>query len=203
VPSRRERAAARIDFFVQRGALARAPSAWQVRVGWLVGLPVYLSESERERRASRRTWLGQVPVRAPLQVLYSPRHLLLATGLSLPSRAIVRHLVSVYHEDAFLGYDLQLLHSAPGGLDLLEAEATRVVTGANRLAPVLRRLVGGDGYHARLVAHAAAARDSVYPDPLDIDPRFASLVGFLQFCGDLPDWPARGFYGFDRVGRLR
>ena len=175
----------------------RAPSAWQLRAGWLIALPVYLSETDRERAVSRRTWLGQVPVRAPLQALYSPHHLLLDSGLALPSRAVVRHLMCVYHEDAFLGYDLQLLQSEQGGLDLLEAAATRVVAGENRLAPVLRRLVGGDGYHARLVEHAAAARRSEYPDPLDVDPRFASLVGFLRFCLDLPDWPSRSFYGFD------
>jgi hypothetical protein len=202
VPSRRDRAAARIDFFVQRGAIAKPPSAWQVRVGWLIGLPVYLSETDREREISRRTWLGQVPVRAPLQALYSPHHLLLATGLSLPARAIVRHLLCVYHEDAFLGYDLQLLQSEDGGLDLLEAEASRVIRGDNKLAPVLRRMVGGDGYHARLVELAGEARRSHYPDPLDVDPRFASLVGFLRFCGELPDWPPRSFYGLDR-GRLR
>lgn len=200
--SRRDRARSRIDFFVERGMLERGPSPWQLRVGWLIGLPVYLSESEREREASRRTWLGQVPVRAPLQVLYSPRHLLLETGLSLPSRTVVRHLLSVFHEDAFLGYDLQLLQSDPGGLDLLEAEATRVIEGDNRLAPLLRGMVGGDGYHARLRDLAAAARDGSLPDPLDIDPRFASLVGFLRFCTELPDWPKLGFYAFD-LRRLR
>jgi hypothetical protein len=200
---RRDRVQARLRFFADRGELDVIPTRWQLRVGWLAGLPVYLSESERERQASRRTWLSQVPIRAPLQALYSPRHLLLASGLALSARDVVRHLLCVYHEDAFLGYDLQLLMSVPGGLPLLAAEAQRVVDGRSRLAPVLRRVVGGNDYHARLVACAEAAQQGRLPDPLDLDPRFATLVGFARFCAGFPDWPDRSFYGFDISGGLR
>lgn len=196
------RARSRLEYFAERGMLAELPSAWQLRVGWMAGLPVYLGESERERELSRRTWLGQVPIRAPLQVLYSPSHLRDPTGLSLPAEAVVRHLLCVFHEDAFLGYDLQLLQSTPGGLSQLREAAHRVATGRDPLAPVLQRMVGGSAYHGRLIELAAAAERSEYPDPLDLDERFASLLGFVRFCLSLPRWPDRGFYGFDRQ-RLR
>ena len=52
---------------------------------------------------------------------------------------IVKHLLSVYHEDAFIGYDLQLLHSHSGGLELLQRSTT--CCGENRYAPMLRKLV--------------------------------------------------------------
>jgi hypothetical protein len=193
--------AARMGFFARHGRLARLPSPWQVKVGWMAMLPVTLSESQRERARSRRTWLGQVPIRVPLQVLYCPRQLVTDTGLTLRPGQLVRHLLSVYHEDAFLGYDLQLLQSHPGGLELLGQEARRVLAGDTAWAPVLRRLVGWPAYHGRLVELAEAAAGFVYPDPLDLDRRFTSLVGFAEFCCSMPDWPGPGFYGFD-LGRI-
>jgi hypothetical protein len=187
----------RLGFFVGHGLLDALPSPWQVRVGWAAMLPISLSESERERARSRRTWAGQIPIRVPLQLLYSPRQLRLDTGLRIPAAAIVRHLVCVHHEDAFLAYDLQLLHSHPGGLERLTDAAARIVDGRDPLAPGLRQLVGGPGYHERQIPLAAAAARFEYPDPLDLDPRFCSLLGFARFCLSLPDWPAPGFYGFD------
>lgn len=188
---------ARIGFFVEHGYLERVPSPWQLRVGWLAMLPITLSESARERARSRSTLMGQVPVRVPLQLLYNPRQLVTDTGITQRADQIVRHVLSVYHEDAFLGYDLQLLQSHPGGLALLRREASKVAEGTTRWAPYLRRLTGWPGYHARLVELAEAAERFEYPDPLDLDRRFTSLVGFAELCCSMPDWPPRSFYGFD------
>ncbi len=194
---------ARLGAFVARGELDRLPTPWQLKVGWLAMLPVTLSETERERRESRRTLMGQVPIRVPLQILYNPRQLVVDTGITQRKEHVVRHLLSVFHEDAFLGYDLQLLGTHEGGLALLEAEADRVVRGETRWAPYLTRLVGGAGYHARLAELARAAARSEYPDPLDVDPRFASLLGFARYCCSFPNWPNAGFYGFDFMARSR
>lgn len=192
---------ARLGWFVRAGRLERVPSPWQLRIGTVVMLPITLSESERERARSRSTMAGQVPIRVPLQLLYSPRQLRSSSGIELAARDIVRHLLCVYHEDAFLGYDLQLLESHVGGLELLESEATRVVEGRNRISPVLQRVVGWPGYHAGLALLAARARACEYPDPLDLDPRFCTLLGFARFCCSLPDWPGREFYWFERRRR--
>jgi hypothetical protein len=188
----------RIGWFVRAGRLERVPTPWQVRMGTAVMMPITFSESERERARSRSTLAGQVPIRVPLQVLYAPRQVLSSSGLELRARDIVRHLLCVYHEDAFLGYDLQLLESHVGGLELLEREAAGVVDRSNALTPLLERVVGWPGYHARLVELARQARDGEYPDPLDLDPRFCTLLGFAQFCCSLPDWPGREFYWFQR-----
>jgi hypothetical protein len=188
----------RIGWFVRAGRLERVPTPWQVRMGTAVMMPITFSESERERARSRSTLAGQVPIRVPLQVLYAPRQVLSSSGLELRARDIVRHLLCVYHEDAFLGYDLQLLESHVGGLELLEREAARVVDRRNALTPLLERVVGWPGYHARLVELAMRARAGEYPDPLDLDPRFCTLLGFARFCCSLPDWPAREFYWFQR-----
>ena len=195
--ARQATAAERLAFFVEHGYLDASPTSWQIKVGWMAMLPITLSESDRERTRSRRTWMGQVPVRVPLQILYNPRQISVGTGLTNGVRTIVRHLLSVYHEDAFLGYDLQLLQSHPGGLQHLRAEAQRVADGDTLWAPYLKRLVGWPGYHAGLITLAERAERFEYPDPLDLDPRFASLVGFSRFCLEMPTWPDLGFYGVD------
>lgn len=188
---------ARLGFYRDRGDLDRLPTPWQLKVGWFAMLPVTLSESKRERERSRTTLLGQVPVRVPLQILYNPRQIITDTGITQSAAQLVRHVLSVFHEDAFLGYDLQLLQSHPGGLALLRAEAAKVVEGRTRWAPLLRNVVSWPGYHQRLIELSEAAERSEYPDPLDVDPRFATLVGFSRFCCTMPDWPEAGFYGFD------
>ncbi len=195
--STEQQIADRLGPFLRRGELTKLPSPWQVKVGWFAMLPVTLSESDRERERSRNTLMGQVPIRVPLQILYNPRQLLTDTGISQRADQIVRHLLSVYHEDAFLGYDLQLLQSHEGGLALLRDEARKVVDGATPWAGYLRRLVSWPEYHARLIALSEDAEQSRYPDPLDVDPRFASLVGFARYCLTFPDWPEAGFYGLE------
>ena len=187
----------RLGFFVKMGLLPSLPTPWQVRAGSLAMLPLYLSESDRERERSRQHWLGQVPIRVPLQILYCPRQTLSSTGLDMSPKHIVRHLLSVYHEDAFIGYDLQLLHSHPGGLGLLRQEALRISDGKSRAAPLLRRMVGQPGYHRGLARLAEEALAGSYPNPEDLDPRFVTLTGFAGFCTSLPAWPGPGFYGFD------
>ena len=116
--------------------------------------------------------------------------------------SLVKHVISVYHEDAFLGYDLQLLHSHPNGLTLLQKEAQRVVDGNNRWSSILKRVVGHPEYHAGLIELAHKAKSFEYPATEDLDPRFVTLTGFAQFCLSLPKWPAREFYGFD-LDKLR
>jgi len=111
----------RLGGFVRQGLLERLPSPFQLRQGAQIMRPLYLSESPRERAASRRTLLGQVPVRVWIQLAYCPAMLRSTTGFELTAEQLVRHLLCVYHEDAFLGYDLQMLRSHAGGLDLLAA----------------------------------------------------------------------------------
>lgn len=184
----------RLGFFRQHGLLEAVPSRWQLRVGWLAMLPITLSESERERCRSRNTWMSKIPLRVLFQGVYEPRQLWTDTGLGQRADQIVGHLLSVYHEDAFLGYDLQLLQSHPTGLSQLRARASEVAHGRSRWSGYLRRLTSWPGYHARLVELASAAERFEYPDPLDLDPRFASLVGFASWCATLPDWPSLEFY---------
>lgn len=198
--TRGQRARRRIAHWVERGAVPRAPSRWQIAVGWLAQMPFYLGETELERAASRRTALGQVPVRVPLQAAYAPGQVWLGTGLAERGDTIVRHLLSVFHEDGLLAYDLQLLAADPKALEDLARRADRVATGDDRWSRLLVPLVGGAGYHERLARRARESAAGCFPAG-DCDPRFASLVGFLRFCLELPAWPPPSFYGFQRGPR--
>lgn len=192
----------RLGYFIERGMLRALPSNWQLTVGAAVMLPFVLNETPVERDRNRRTLLGQVPVRVPLQLLYCPGHALVGTGLSASLSTLVRHLVSAFHDDAVIAYDLQLLQTHAGGLEALARAAADIASGRDPLAWPLTQVVGGAGYHAHLVELAAEAAEFRYPQP-EADPRFSSLVGFAAFCLTLPDWPGPGFYGFDwrRLGR--
>jgi hypothetical protein len=188
--------AARLAFFVERGMLRAIPSRWQLRAGCLVMLPFVLNETAVERQTNRRTLLGQVPLRVPLQLLYCPSQARVGTGLSASCQSIVRHLLSAFHDDAVITYDLQLLQTHEGGLEQLAHAADAVATCRHPLWWPLSQVVGGLGYHAHLVDLATQARSFRYPT-VCADPRFSSLVGFAEFCLTLPDWPPSGFYGFD------
>jgi hypothetical protein len=198
LPGRYSIARSRLAFYAERGDIDRVPSRWQILAGWLAMLPITLGESPRERERSRRTWLGQVPIRVPLQIALCPRQALVCTGLCVDPEDTIRHLLSVHHEDAFLPYDLQLLRAQPGQLERLADRADRVFAGKDRLSRVLVPLVGGEGYHARLRDRALDAMEDRYARADDLDPRFVSLIGFARFCLQLPDWPGAEFYGFDR-----
>lgn len=189
----------RFSFFVEHGYLEKeeVPSLWQIKVGWFAMLPITLSESPRERAQSRLGWMSQIPIRVPLQILFNPRQIIPDTGLRLRPKHIMKHMVSVYHEDAFLGYDLQLLQSHPGALPALREYAKRIVDNKTIWAKFLKKVCSWPGYHKNLIELAEAAEEFHYPDPLDLDQRFVSLVGFAKFCCKMPDWPDAEFYGFD------
>jgi hypothetical protein len=193
------RARQRLQFFVDQRLLPRIPSAWQVAIGSLTMLPVVYGESDGKRARNRRTLLGQIPVRAPLQLLYCPQQAIVGTGLFASRETVLRHVLSVFHEDAMLTYDLQLLQTHEGGLAELERRARRVARNDTLTARFLTGMVGGAGYHDRIAQLASAASRFEYPAPPlhHPDGRFASLVGFASYCLSLPDWPEPEFYGFD------
>ena len=82
----------RLGFFHRHGYIETLPTSWQVRIGTLAMLPVSLSESDRERERSRQTWLGQVPIRVPLQVAYCPAQFFADSGLTMKPKNIVKSI---------------------------------------------------------------------------------------------------------------
>jgi|GEM_PF-4164852 len=173
---------ARFEFFVAQGLLAAVPHPGQVKAATLEMLPFAFNETPIEHAANRQSFWGYIPLRVPLQLLYCPQQAIVWNGLLATPHTLIKHLLSSFHEDGVIAYDLQLLQSHPGGLEGLERAAEEVVSGEDPLAPMLSAIAGG--YHAHLSELARAARRFEYPQ--DLHPRFSSLLGFGRYCLQLP-----------------
>lgn len=154
------------------------PSRSQVRRATVEMIPFAANETPVEHAANRWSIWGTIPLRVPLQLAYCPQQIVVWNGLRATRRTLVRHLLSSFHEDGVIAYDLQLLQSHDGGLAALEDAASAVARGTHPLAPMLRRIAGD--YHAHLAALARDATRFVYPR--DLDARFSSLLGFGRYA---------------------
>lgn len=172
----------RFEFFVAQGLLEAVPHPAQVKAATLEMLPFAFNETPIEHAANRRSLWGHIPLRVPLQLLYCPQQVIVWNGLLASPHVLIKHLLSSFHEDGVIAYDLQLLQSYPGGLEALERAAGEVASGEDPLAPMLSAIAGG--YHAHLAELARAAHRFEYPP--DLHPRFSSLVGFGRYCLQLP-----------------
>lgn len=168
----------RFDFFVRHGKLEAVPTPAQVEAGTLQMLPFAFNETPVEHAANRTRVWGRIGFRVPLQLLFCPQQAVVWNGLNATPKTLVKHLLSSFHEDGVIQYDLQLLQSHEGGLELLESEASRVADGSHALSPVLLAIAGG--YHAHLTELARAAKNFEYPP--ELNEHFSSLVGFGRFC---------------------
>ncbi|MDY7225588.1 hypothetical protein [Hyalangium rubrum] len=173
---------ARFEFFVTHGLLESVPHPRQIETATVEMMPFAFNETPIEYAANRTSIWGHIPLRVPLQLLYCPQQAIVWNGLLATPHTLVKHLLSAFHEDGVIAYDLQLLQSHPGGLELLERSAEEVASGEHPLAPMLSAIAGG--YHAHLAELARAARRFEYP--ADLDPRFSSFVGFSRYCLQLP-----------------
>lgn len=179
---------ARFQFFVERGLLEAVPHPRQLRAGTLQMLSFAANETPVEHAANRRSLWGHLPLRLPLQLLYCPQQFIVWNGLLATPRTLVKHLLSAFHEDRVIAYDLQMLQSHPGGLDQLERAAEAVARRRHPLWRMLSAIAGG--YHGHLADLARAAGRFEYPP--DLDPRFSSLIGFGRYCLTLPPPPPPG-----------
>jgi hypothetical protein len=168
----------RFGFFVAHGLLDAVPRPWQVTKATVEMLPFAFNETPVEHAANRKSLWGYVPLRVPLQLLYCPMQAIVWNGLHATPETLVQHLLSSFHEDGVIAYDLQLLQSYPGGLELLERSAEEVASGEHPLAFMLSAIAGD--YHAHLARLARAARRFEYP--ADLHPHFSSLIGFGRYC---------------------
>jgi hypothetical protein len=173
---------ARFEFFVAHGILDAVPHPRQVMLATIEMMPFAFNETPVERAANRQSLWGYVPLRVPLQLLYCPQQAIVWNGLLATPSTLVRHLVSAFHEDGVIAYDLQLLQSYPDGLELLQRSSEEIASGEEPLAFMLSAIAGG--YHAHLAELARAARRFEYP--ADLHPHFSSLIGFGRYCLQLP-----------------
>lgn len=191
----------RLQPFVAAGLLPAVPTRWQILQGELAMAPYVVSTDVTDEWRYRRAPLGHPVLRQPLifrEIGFD--HFILGTGMSASAMAVCRHLQFTFHRGMPV-WDLQVLQTNAGGLELLEqttsalleartADDRRVRRRLERILPdpetYLRRFVGSDGYVAR-----AAAFD--YPEPSRnnpaVPPEYASLVTFMRHAETYPQHP--------------
>ena len=213
----------RLQIFLDNGQLRHVPTPWQVFQGSLAMAPYVLSPDVTSEPAYRGAGLGHPWLRQPLIASeVGWRHFNIAAGLALSPHALCRHLQFTYHRGMPV-WDLQLLNTLPGGLELLE-ETTQALlqpsTPSERMArrklgwilldpdAYLQQFVGPDGWIER-------SRRLDYPESEEANPRmpgeFVNLVTFLEHCATTYpatwsgcptiQWPARLVHYFTRWWR--
>jgi hypothetical protein len=144
-----------------------------------------------------------------LRILDDPVSMIDPTGLLSERDTITGHVMQVVHLNPI--FDLQLLQAFPEGLEGFERELEAMLAGTHPRARTIAAVVEDPGYHERLLAYVRRYRADPNTPPLvreqktlRTDPRFAAaeqefatLPGFLAYCGRLP----KGFLSLLR--RLR
>jgi hypothetical protein len=133
-----------------------------------------------------------------LRVLDDPVSMIDPTGFLSDRDTIAGHVLQVVHLNPI--YDLQLLQMFPDGLADFEHQVEQMVEGSHPRHRTISAIVEDPGYHARLLDYVRRYRKDPDTPPLvrqeqslRADPRFAAaertfatLPGFVAYCGRLP-----------------
>jgi len=133
-----------------------------------------------------------------LRFLDDPVSIIDATGFLSERDTIVGHVMQVVHLNPV--YDLQLIQMFDDGLEDFERQVESMVRGDHPRARTIAAIVEDPGYHARLLDYVRRYRRDPETAPLvreeqtlRADPvfaaaerTFATLPGFLDYCGKLP-----------------
>ncbi len=138
------------------------------------------AELPRVDRALRAAFLWS-PVRFVVQCFFNPYYALPGSGLSIPTRYLVEHVLHSPHPSAL--WDLQLIHADPGGLELLERRLAECATSRSPKARIYRALAQREGYYEYLRELIASVRSFDYPPTRPhCRPEFENLVTYLNYA---------------------
>jgi hypothetical protein len=123
------------------------------------------------------------PLRFGVQTAFNPWNPIPSTGLHIPTRFIIAHLLHTPHPTAV--WDVQLIQPDPGGLDEMERELD-LMEGPGVKPRLYRAMAGRPGYYDYLRDLTTKARRFDYPaTPATLVPTFQNLVLFLNFASEL------------------
>jgi hypothetical protein len=186
---------ARLRRLEAAGYIARRPTRLQIAFGSLDMLRFVIEPASRDyyRQCGIGFGLHQL-----LRVLDDPCSLLDPTGFLSDRDTVMGHVMQVVHLNPI--YDLQLLQMFEGGLEAFERQVEQMVAGTHPRARSIGAIVEEPGYHARLLDYVRRYRRDPTAAPLvrqaqtlRDDPAFAAaertfatLPGFIAYCGALP-----------------
>lgn len=186
----------RLQVFVDAGLLTRIPSRFQLLQGQFEMAPYVVTPDEGDNDRYAGAPLGHPLLRTPIVFTeIGLDHLRIGHGLHARPESVYRHLMFVFHE-GMPTFDLQLVHSIPGGLAELRKYAQDIEDGATVRSRFQRARID------LIIPHASVYRQQFlapggwidraeafdYPSVEDIAPflrpEFMSLAGFAQYCAD-------------------
>ncbi len=185
----------RLSVLEAKGWVERRPNRWQLLFGGVDMLRFVIEPAARDYYAQKGISFGFHQL---LRVLDDPVSMLDPTGFLSDRDTIVGHLMQVVHLNPI--YDLQLMEVFPNGLEDLEQQVLSMVEGTHPRRQTIGAIVEDPEYHSRLLDYVRRYRadpDAAPPvrqeQSLRVDERFrraeqtfATLPGFLRYCGALP-----------------
>jgi hypothetical protein len=181
------------------GLIRGRPTRLQILFGGLDMLRFVIEPASRDYYRQRGIGFGFHQL---LRVLDDPVSMIDPTGFLSDRDTIVGHVMQVVHLNPI--YDLQLIQMFEDGLEDFEHQVQAMVDGTHPRARSIGAIVEDAGYHARLLDYVRRFRADPATPPLvreeqtlRSDPHFAAaertfatLPGFIEYCGRLPTQPA-------------
>jgi hypothetical protein len=177
------------------GLIGRRPAAAQIFFGGLDMLRFVIEPAARDYYRQKGISFGFHQL---LRILDDPVSMIDPTGFLSARDTIVGHVMQVVHLNPV--YDLQLIQMFPDGLEDFERQVQAMVEGTHPRHRTIRAIVEDPSYHARLLEYVRRYRVDPQTPPLvraeqtvRADPNFAAaertfatLPGFIEYCGRLP-----------------
>jgi hypothetical protein len=178
-----------------RGMIVARPTRAQIFFGGLDMLRFVIEPASRDYYRQRGISFGFHQL---LRVLDDPVSMIDPTGFLSDRDTIVGHVMQVVHLNPV--YDLQLIQMFDDGLEDFERQVEAMVAGTHPRARTIGAIVEDPTYHARLLEYVRRYRRDPATPPLvraeqtlRADPvfaaaerTFATLPGFVEYCGKLP-----------------
>ena len=178
-----------------RGLIDRRPAPMQIAFGGLDMLRFVIEPASRDYYRQKGISFGFHQL---LRILDDPVSMIDPTGFLSERDTIVGHVLQVVHLNPV--YDLQLIQMFPDGLEDFERQVQAMVEGTHPRYRTISAIVEDPSYHARLLDYVRRYRADPQTPPLvrteqtlRADPhfaaaerRFATLPGFIEYCGRLP-----------------
>jgi hypothetical protein len=189
---------ARLARLRARGVIDVAPTRAQLIFGGLDMVRWVIEPAARDYYAHKGISFG---LHQLLRVLDDPVSMIDPTGFLSARDTIIGHVMQVVHLNPI--YDLQLLEVFDDGVAELERQVAQMVAGTHPRQRTIAAIIEDPGYHARLLDYVRAyladpraappvrAEQSLRADPTyaAAERTFATLPGFLTYCGKLPPSP--------------
>lgn len=121
------------------------------------------------------------PARFAVQCFFNPWNAIPGTGLSIPAKFLIAHVVHAPHPTVL--WDVQIIHAVEGGLDQLEKEIERAATGRGLKPRIYRAMVQDIDYYDYVRKLIPRVRRFDYPPPPPgHNPIYENLVNFLNYA---------------------